>query len=443
MQRQLNPRDRERGMVLVTTGLAITALLAIVAVVIDLGYARQESEESQIATDAAALAGALELPLSNTAAIASALDYVVEDLDRTSAPVSITCRAPFPATVGTAVGLQQTACYRIDNDYLEITANYAAPYRMRVEATQNSPAFFGGALQETSTEVTRAAVAELDTSGVSECGLCVLGTDNPFDAQNGDIILSGASSAAINGSGSTQNNGCLAVQSGRVRFHRNGGIDGNFRQGASCASNVPATAQVLPTNLQNPLTFLDSITPSLTGSVKSGCGQGPGVYATIPTGCDLQPGLYVITSANHVSGQNEIRAPGVTFYFTCGGSAGARPCADGETGAELTCTGNARVSVTAPAASPAPGIPPGVAIWFDPRNTGALDCRGNGAGLYSGTIYGRSATLWNRGNGSCTVINSLVVIGYVRSSGNPSACTISYDPTQNVRIPPRNPRLVE
>lgn len=426
-------------MVLVIVALSMTAIMAMVALVLDMGYARQEAEESQIAVDAAALAGAKVLPTSNGTGIAAALDYVVRDLARSSSPQTTTCRSPFPATVGTADGQQQTECYLIDNDYLEITAHYNGLNRMRVESSQVSPAFFGGVVDEQSTTVTRAAVAELDLGGTSECGLCVVGTGRPFNMQNGDLVVTGDAGVAVNGDGQTQSNGCLASQDGRLTMHSGGTASGNFANGTTCdGALTPLSPTSVPTTLDNPLEFLDDIEPSTLGTVKSGCGQGPGVYRSIPVNCDLQPGLYVITGATHISGFDEIRAPGVTLFLTCTGG-----CSPGQVGAEIVCSGQARISITAPTTSPGGGIPPGLAIWFDKDNAGALDCRGNGAGLYSGTIYGPSATLWNRGNGNCTIMTSLVVVGFVNSSGNPSSCAINYDATQNVQIPPDTPRLVE
>lgn len=46
------------------------------------------------------------------------------------------------------------------------------------------------------------------------------------------------------------------------------------------------------------------------------------------------------------------------------------------------------MSLTARSTSLGGGIPPGLAIWSEQNNEGAPDCRGNGAGLYVGTIYG-------------------------------------------------------
>src|SRR6476469_2836611 len=57
----------ERGVTMVIFGLLIVALLIIVAIVIDLGNARQEKRQLQNAADAAALAGANDLGTVNAA----------------------------------------------------------------------------------------------------------------------------------------------------------------------------------------------------------------------------------------------------------------------------------------------------------------------------------------------------------------------------------------
>jgi hypothetical protein len=84
-----------------------------------------------------------------------------------------------------------------------------------------------------------------------------------------------------------------------------------------------------------------------------------------------------------------------------------------------------------------------MAIWYDRNNTSGLDCHGNGAGVFYGTIYAPSAALWMTGNGTCQVYNSLVIVASVRFSGSPSACGINYVTDQNVQVPWGDSRLVE
>ena len=64
----------ERGQVLAVVALAMVALLGISAFAIDVGYAYYAKRQLQSATDAAALAGAQDLP-NGTTAVATATAY--------------------------------------------------------------------------------------------------------------------------------------------------------------------------------------------------------------------------------------------------------------------------------------------------------------------------------------------------------------------------------
>ena len=65
---------RERGQVLPLINLALVALLGIAAFAIDVGYAYYAKRQLQSATDAAALAGAQDLPNAATA-VSTATSY--------------------------------------------------------------------------------------------------------------------------------------------------------------------------------------------------------------------------------------------------------------------------------------------------------------------------------------------------------------------------------
>lgn len=69
---------RQRGQILPVVALAMVALLGIAAFAIDVGYAYYAKRQLQSATDAAALAGAQDLP-NSTNAIATATSYAASD----------------------------------------------------------------------------------------------------------------------------------------------------------------------------------------------------------------------------------------------------------------------------------------------------------------------------------------------------------------------------
>lgn len=70
-----DPREGERGQILVLFTLMIVVILGFAALVIDLGMLRNQNQNLWNALDAGALAGAMNLPDSSTAANATALQY--------------------------------------------------------------------------------------------------------------------------------------------------------------------------------------------------------------------------------------------------------------------------------------------------------------------------------------------------------------------------------
>ena len=73
-------RRGERGAVLVFAALVLTALLGFAALVVDIANATQVRRQSQNTADAAALAGAAELP-NGPAAAAAVKFYAAKNLD--------------------------------------------------------------------------------------------------------------------------------------------------------------------------------------------------------------------------------------------------------------------------------------------------------------------------------------------------------------------------
>src|SRR6185369_12876876 len=84
----------ERGQILAVVALALVALLGVAAFSIDVGYAYYAKRQIQSATDAAALAGAQDLPNKSTA-FSTAADYAA---------------ANTPANIGTFTFSYQAKC---------------------------------------------------------------------------------------------------------------------------------------------------------------------------------------------------------------------------------------------------------------------------------------------------------------------------------------------
>lgn len=405
----------DEGIAFVLAAVSMVALLIMVAFAVDLGNARQIKRQAQATADAAALAGAgtLREGGSDAEVAATVKLYATRNFD-----VPVADWAGCDSTTSLPMGWRAAEA---GNNCILIDQSDTRVWVTKLPAREVST-FFAQIAGNDMFEISAAAAAEIRPGGAGECGFCVLG---PFDAQNGDITVSGDAGAAINGSAQTGRNGILTVSGGSIVVHNNGTWAGNF-------SPTPVS---VPDALADPLAFLAE--PTITGGLKSGCGQGPGVYEQLPRNCTLDPGLYVVVAPNHPSGQSNINATtGTTIYFTCRSGSSARACNPNEAGGEMVCTGQASFDVVAQqrGSTPVGGAIPGVAIFFDRNNTGSLDCRGNGGSGVVGTIYGRSATLRMRGNGECTFDRSLVVVGEVDFSGNPSNCSVTYNMNENVEL---------
>jgi Flp pilus assembly protein TadG len=113
----MRKRGRERGQILPVVALALVALLGISAFAIDVGYAYYAKRQLQSAADAAALAGAQDLP-SVTTAKATAASYA-----SANTPVNLASVAYTYTTSCTATALAGVGCSAATNpNNLTVTA---------------------------------------------------------------------------------------------------------------------------------------------------------------------------------------------------------------------------------------------------------------------------------------------------------------------------------
>lgn len=115
--------DGERGQVLILFALMLAVLLVFVVMVVDVGMFMEQRRHAQNVVDAAALAGAQELPDNPTAAATVARQYAdLNGYDSSRLQISFQCTSA-----------QSVACNPSANKYDTIV----------VRATADSPAYFG------------------------------------------------------------------------------------------------------------------------------------------------------------------------------------------------------------------------------------------------------------------------------------------------------------
>jgi Flp pilus assembly protein TadG len=136
MVKKLTHRARnERGAVLVLVAICMTIFLGMAALAIDVGSFYQQQRQMQAAADAAALAGAQDLPSSASNATTHAQTY-----GATNAGVPSSCN-------GTSPGVCVTTPYNTNSSQIKVTVY------------KNIPTFFGHIFGFTSANVSASAVA--------------------------------------------------------------------------------------------------------------------------------------------------------------------------------------------------------------------------------------------------------------------------------------------
>ncbi|WP_310962870.1 pilus assembly protein TadG-related protein [Nocardioides terrisoli] len=421
----LRGRRDERGVVAVIAALSATALLLLAGLVADLGQARDVRLQAQNAADAAALAASNALYASGAvdlaAGTAAAKAFAAQNDGVTDAQWA-SCADPAPLPVASG-----TPCISYDDA--------SHPTRVRVVIPVRKVATpIGGLAGISNVPVSATAEATVKPGGRADCGLCVIGS-GIHDIQNGNISIGGAS-AFFNGSVTANPNGSVTVTGPGSSISIEGTVSsvGTF-------TPPPSTGQQ---PVPDPLAFL-TLPPSTAGlQAKTGdaCTGGPGIYYGtfgLHT-CTLQPGLYVLagSTVEQESGLMDVKAPGVTMYFTCAATDHTpRPCAAGESGAGILLTGQAALTITAPTSGPTKGL----SIVADRNNTATFGFRGNGTDPSSGTIYAVSGRFDYRGNGSGAALDSLIVVGDLTFSGNNATLASTYTQEKNLGLPPAAPYL--
>ena len=415
---RLRGARRDSGAVAVLTVILMSGVfVGLCSLVVDLGLARDTRRQAQNAADASALAAGNVLWLTPPTADFGRAVFAAKSLAAKNYGVSPADWAG--CTDSSALGYWlDTQCISFDSPI--------APTRVRVLApVRQVPTPFAGIWGINIVRVSAAAQISMTAAGRAQCGLCVVGS-GPHELQNGSINVSGAD-VAFNGALSAGPLGTITDIGGNINLQGTRPNRGSYFPEPQI--NQPA--------IVDPLLNMAMPDYSALHPQTNSCTQGPGIYDSLAAGCILAPGLYVLTGTTSLAGNSSIVGKDVTLYFICGTPLLPRACNSGETGGQLTMTGNASLTVTAPTSGPTTGL----SIVADRNNAGTFSFRGNGAQTSTGTIYAPSGTLNYRGNGGGLVMDSLIVVADVSFDGTPSAFRSTYTNQANVWVPPGDMHL--
>lgn len=413
----------ERGQVLVLTVLSMALLLACIALAVDVGTLFNAKRKVQIAADAAAIAGALELNYNGSA--------------------NVTTNADNAATANGITNTNQVTVNTSPSDGYHTGGAF-----VEVVVRQPNPTFFMGMFMSGNIPVAARAVAGVvgDTSCVYLLDPHVAGAvsaKGSFTINSPgcgwDVNSDSQQALCITGAG---NNGTFDVPYLRFRAKSiqtdkncNGGLSSPIFTGISNISDPLG-------NLQSPSTCDHSLSittmagndtnAQLTGTV---CFSQP---VTISGTGKLMGSMYVFNGGVTIETGASITVPAGTFDIAGGNlnEASGQSCVGKKSNVGFVQQSNSSISIVAPTDSTNPYH--GIAIMEPSPLTMPLEVQfgsnsGNyGSGLLDGMIYAPSAPVYLHDNGGGTTATGLIadtldvcsstftISSYNKASGNAS-----------------------
>ncbi|HEV2616975.1 MAG TPA: pilus assembly protein TadG-related protein [Candidatus Acidoferrales bacterium] len=410
-------RKREAGQALVFTAVGLVVLMGFAGLAIDMGVMRYEKRLQQTAADAAAIAGANNLPYGGVtvgAQDAAATDGFAD----TGASCSTGC--PNPGSVG----------------YVTVTVNnppLSGPHATKagyveVLVTDIHPTYFMRVLGVNTQAITARAVATDISGGTGSGCLYTLGPPNSSIegvSINGSAILNATTCGIVdNGDFNTKGNKLIVNAdtfgiAGGPNQSGPGGTVTCTAPGPCPALNMPAATDPLA-GTPSPCTQGYSCTGGTALSVPSSGGTiDPGTYSSITiTGgtVTFNPGVYVITGSPGgggcpsdclvIPGNSTISGSGVMFYFT--------------NDATIDMTGTPTINLSPPTS----GTYAGMLMYQDPADTSNTAPNGPRLGgdtgsSFTGALYFPSDNLTFFGNNTSFSVG-MVVTDSFSLSGNPT-----------------------
>jgi Flp pilus assembly protein TadG len=407
----------DAGQALVLTALALTVLMAMAGMGVDVGYLRYQKQQMQRAADAGALAGAAALAYNGAWKAAAVADVNANGFTTTK-------------TDGTTTGVQ----ILVDKPWEGPFAGQAG--YVEVSVSQPTPTFFMKVFlpaDQNTVPVRSWAVA----SAVAPGSGCIYAMDPNSDpgtfSVNGSVTISSTCAIYVNSS----NSSALTKlgNSGTIKASYIG-IVGECSANGSMGCAPPAVVSDLSSG-QMPVTHIAPVNDPLANvcPTTASCPEliplpciptngvttfSPGTYCNLSLGSTnnytFNPGVYILLGGLSVTGSPKINGTGVTFYNTYDGSHPYRG---------ITMVGSPTVTLSAPTTGHLAGM-----LFFQDRSVpvGPSDSnfKGSSAQGYTGAIYFPTTDVTFEGTPSLSS-TATIMLGYKLSfSGNTSIENYTY-----------------
>ena len=422
----------ERGSVAITVALALTVLLGLAALVVDVGLNWAARTSAQTAADSAALAGASSLLVDGpTGAIDTVEDlleknlvtpvgagWALDGVEDNGEVVCWTLPAPPPDTLPPPQfrGPEGSNALRV----------ITPPIRVQYA--------FAPVLGKRSNSIKAMAAAGAGPTAPNNCVLCMLEPS----AVDG-LLLSGLGDIEVNGGGIVVN----SESGSALHLLGSGVIRANQIRVLGGAIPTSSLGQLLPPAefggppAVDPLEDLprpdELASPPPGGNtaqvIPSDTTLAPGVYPSIEVQAGatltLEPGVYVVTDFTSFAGTagftvrtgGHVVGSGVTIYLACADH--PTPCDGGGATIRLENESDFQVS------PPATGEYAGLSIFSDQGNTRTLQLLG--PVHLTGAVYAASARL-RVDSPAAVQIDALVAVDRLRKAGD-GPLRVNYDPT--------------
>jgi hypothetical protein len=416
----------ERGSVAITVVLALTVLLGLAALVVDVGLNWAARTSAQTAADSAALAGASSLLVDGPAGAIATVEDLLKDnlvtpvganwaLDGVEDNGEVVCwTLPDPPPV--TLPPPQFRCPEGSNALRVITPPIKVQYA------------FAPVLGKRSNSIKAMAAAGAGPMAPNNCVLCVLdpaesgamllATTNVggIDLPRGGIVVNSKSSSALNllGDG-TIDADQLRVLGGVAPLDRLGQLLVSAERGGPPAvdplGDLPTPNQLVP-----PPPPVNTATDTV---IRGDTTLQPGIYRSIDVvsgTLTLEEGVYVVTNTSPFNaahpgfsvraGAHVVSTDGATIYLACSGY--PAPCSG--RGARFLLADGGDFQVARPATGPYAGL----SIFSAPGNTRSLQLLG-GVTL-AGAVYAPSARMVVNSPGDVQV-DALVAVDQLTKNG--------------------------
>ncbi len=375
-----------RGSVAVVIGLALTAIIGMVALGTEVVFVLLKHREMQAAADAAALGGATALATGYPANLAVETQAIASAAGFTSGTAGITVTVHNPPLTGpnvananavevivnqpqtlSMISLFRSATMDVGARAVAIAGSASSDCVLVLDPTaQNSASLSGGA-----------------TLTLKGCGLGVNSTSSSGLNMSGGATIT-TSSVSLGGASYGSSGGSKLTSTKPIAYNQSP-IANPYS-----SRTIPSFSGCLQTNLQISHTPASPLNPGVY------CG---GINISGGATVTLNPGSYIMNGGNfNVSGGSTVNGTGVTIILTTSTSNYSNIGA-------IIVSGGSGLNISAPTS----GGLSGMAIWVDSRspNTNQDNISGGAAIQITGLIYMPSVTVTysggsSTGNTGCT-----------------------------------------